>query len=535
MTASGGAIRQIASAAGLVSLATLLSRLLGFVRDMAIAWLFGAGMLADAFFVAFRIPSTLRELLGEGALSAAVVPTFTRTAAREGLGAAWGLASRVLGTLMALLALLTGLGVVLAPLIVAGLAPGFAQNPEKLALTVELLRLMFPYLFLVGLSALFMAILNSLGHFLTPALSPTMLNLAMIGAALLVAPHAANPAVPLALAVLVGGAGQLLIQLRPALARGWSGRVELAPRDPGVREIGRLMLPGVGGLAVTQLNVFVATLLASFLAEGSVAAMTYAFRLVQFPIGVVGVAIATAALPVMAAALARGAEAEMRRSLAESLRLGIFLALPCMVGLWVFRVPILHVLFERGAFDRSVTLLTADVLAGYSLGVGFYVANRILAPAFYAMRDTWSPVLTGSVAVGVNILASLLLMGPLGAAGLAAATAIGSGANCACLSLRLRRRIGPFGGREILAAAARTGLACLPLAAWGLYATRRWDVLGVAGTAAKGGLLLGELGVAVGLFLGAALLLGCEELGWLRGALAGRARAAGPAGGSRRN
>ncbi|MBI2458617.1 MAG: murein biosynthesis integral membrane protein MurJ, partial [candidate division NC10 bacterium] len=182
MTTQAGHVRQIASAAGVVSLATLFSRLLGFVRDMAIAWLFGAGMLADAFFVAFRIPSTLRELLGEGALSAAFIPTFTRTATREGRDAAWDLASAVMGTLVVVLAGVTLLGVLLAPAIVRLLAPGFAEVPGKLDLTVQLLRVMFPYIFLVGLAALFMAILNSLGHFLAPALSPTVLNIAMIAA-----------------------------------------------------------------------------------------------------------------------------------------------------------------------------------------------------------------------------------------------------------------------------------------------------------------------------------------------------------------
>ena len=522
MTLRGVGVRQIASAASVVSLATLASRLLGFVRDMALAWLFGAGMMADAFFAAFRIPSTLRELLGEGALSAAFIPVFTRTAADAGRPAAWALASRVLGSLMAVLAVVTLLGVLFAPALVALLTPGFAQNPEKLALTATLLRIMFPYIFLVGLAALFMAILNSLGHFLAPALAPVMLNLSMIAVAVGIAPRVERPAVWLAAAVLLGGAGQVLIQLRPALARGWQGSVQVAPRDPGVREIARLMLPGVGGLAVTQANVFVGTLLASFLAEGSIAALTYAFRLIQLPIGVVGVAIATAALPVMASAMARNAPGELRHSLRESLRLGLFLTLPAMAGLLVFRVPIIHVLLERGAFDRSATLLSADILAAYAAGLGFYVANRILAPAFYAMRDTRTPVLTASAAVGLNILASLLLMGPLGAPGLAAATAIASAGNCALLAILLRRRIGDFGLREVSGGVARIAAACLPIMLWGLLAQRWWDPLAVAGGLAKALLLAGELALAGGLFLGAAALLRCDELWWLRQTIARR-------------
>jgi putative peptidoglycan lipid II flippase len=518
------AIRQIGSAAGVVGLATLLSRLLGFVRDMAIAWLFGAGLMADAFFVAFRIPSTLRELLGEGALSAAFIPAFTRTADRDGRPAAWALAAKVTGSLMLVLTVVSLAGVLWAPWIVRALAPGFGQTPGKLALTVTLLRVMFPYIFLVGLAALAMAVLNSLGHFLTPALSPTVLNVAMIAAALLVAPHVANPVLPLAVAVVVGGCGQLLIQLPALRARGWRSEIRIVPWDPAVREVGRLMLPGVAGLAVTQVNVFVGTLLASLLAEGSVSALTYAFRLVQFPIGVIGVAIATGALPVMALAHARQAPDELKRALRDSLRLAIFLTLPALVGLIVFRVPIIGVLFERGAFTRPATLLTAAILAAYAVGLAFYVVNRLLAPAFYAMHDTWSPVATGMLAVGVNIGMSLLLMAPLGAVGLALATAIASASNCLQLFLRLRSRIGLLGGRAVLSAAARVGLACLPVALWGLAAEAWLPALAMPGTAGRFLLLSAELTAAALLFVAAAAALGCDELRWTRDLLSRRSR-----------
>jgi putative peptidoglycan lipid II flippase len=523
-SAQSAPVRQIASAAGVVGLATLLSRLLGFVRDMAIAWLLGAGMAADAFFVAFRIPSTLRELLGEGALSAAFIPIFARTAARAGTAAAWRLASRVLGTLAVVLVLVSVAGVALAPWVVLVLAPGFAAVPGKLALTVTLLRIMFPYILLVGLAALFMATLNSMGHFLAPALSPTVLNLAMIGAALLVAPGTAHPAVPIAAAVILGGIGQLAIQVPAALACGWRPSVRIAPRDPAVREIGRLMLPGVAGLAITQVNVFVGTLLASLLAEGSVAVLTYAFRLVQFPIGVVGVAIATGALPVMANAMARDAVGDMTRALRDSLRLAIFLTVPAMVGLIAFGAPIVGVLFERGAFDRSATLVAAGILNGYAVGLTFYVANRILAPAFFAMRDTWTPVQTGMVAVGVNIAASLALMPLLGAVGLALATALASASNCVQLALRLRRRVGPLGGRVVLRATARVALASLPMALWGVASLTWWHPLQAPSGLGRLLLLAMELSVAVGLFAAAAAALRCEEVRWTLGALRQRVR-----------
>jgi len=516
MNSQAGQVRQIASAAGVVGIATLFSRMLGFVRDMAFAWLFGAGMMADAFFVAFRIPSTLRELLGEGALSAAFVPAFTRTATREGRQAAWDLASVVMGTLVVVLAAVSLLGVLFAPAIVWVLAPGpgFANIPGKIALTAQLLRIMFPYIFLIGLAAFFMAILNSLGHFLTPALSPTVLNIAIILAALMIAPGASNPALPLAIAVLVGGAGQLLIQVPSAMARGWRPSLRVAPSDPRVQEIARLMAPGVGGLAITQINFFVGTFLASFLAQGSVAALTYAFRLVQFPIGVVGVAIGTGALPVMAASFAKEAVGDMKGALQGSLRLAIFLTLPAMAGLLVFRLAILHVLFERGEFTREVTILTAGILQAYTLGLLFYVCNRILAPAFYAMHDTWTPMRSGMLALGVNITASILLMQRIGVAGLALATAVASLTNFLLLFTHLRRRIGPLGMRRLIASAAKVGLACIPMAGWGLVSQGWWDVLATAGTVAKAAMLCGQLGVAVALFAATAAALGCEEFRW---------------------
>ncbi len=516
MTAHAGHIRQIASASIIVSIATLTSRILGFVRDMTIAWLFGAGMMADAFFVAFRIPSTLRELLGEGALSAAFIPMFTRSATREGRDAAWDLASVVMGTLVVVLAGVTLVGIVFAPGIVRILAsgPSFSEIPGKVPLTIQLLRVMFPYIFLVGLAAFFMAILNSLGHFLTPALSPAVLNIAMIAAALLIAPHAGNPALPLGIAVVVGGAGQLLIQVPAAVARGWRPRLCVALGDPRVREIARLMVPGIAGLSITQINVFVGLWLASFLAQGSVAALTYAFRLVQFPIGVIGVAIATGALPVMAASFTKNALGEMKGALQGSLRLAIFLTLPAMMGLVVFRLPIVHVLFERGAFTRPVTVSTAEILLAYTVGLVFYISNRILAPAFYAMHDTRTPVTTGMMSVGVNIAASVILMRCLGTAGLALATAVASAGNFLLLFTRLRRRIGPLGLGRLIFPAAKVALACLPMVAWGILIQRSWDILALSRGTLKTVFLCGELSVAVALFAGTAAALRCEEFGW---------------------
>jgi len=268
------------------------------------------------------------------------------------------------------------------------------------------------------------------------------------------------------------------------------------------------------GLAITQINVFVGTLLASFLTQGAVATMTYAFRLVQFPIGVIGAAIATGALPILVAAVARNALDEMKGALAASIRMAAFLTLPAMVGLAAFRLPIVHVLFERGAFTRPVSEWTAEILLAYVIGLLFYVCNRILAPAFYALHDTWTPMLTGAGAVALNIGASLLLMGPLGAAGLALATALASLGNFLLLAICLRRRLGPLGGRDVADAIARVAVACLPMAVWGVGVQRWWVVLALSGTGEKVLLLLAEMAGATLVFLATAVLLGCQEVRW---------------------
>jgi len=291
---------RIARAAGVVSAATLLSRVLGFIRDMIIARAFGAGTATDAFFAAFRLPNMLRELLGEGALSAAFIPVFSESMTKKGRGAAWRLVWSVLILLGVVLVLISVAGILLAPLLIQLIAPGFQSIPAKLNLAVLLARMMFPYILFVGLAALLMAILNAQGHFATPALSPSMLNLAMIGCALFLAPHIDPPILALAIGVLLGGAGQLVIQIPVAWRRGMRAHQELNLRDPDIGRIARLMAPGVAGLAITQVNVFIGTFLASFLAEGSISILYYAFRLIQFPIGVFGVAIATAAFPAMA-------------------------------------------------------------------------------------------------------------------------------------------------------------------------------------------------------------------------------------------
>lgn len=503
---------RIARAAGVVSGATLLSRVLGFLRDLIIARAFGAGTATDAFFAAFRLPNMLRELLGEGALSAAFIPVFTDSLSKRGREGAWRLAWTALILLAFLLVLVSVAGILLAPWLIRLIAPGFLAVPSKLDLASFLARVMFPYILFVGIAALLMAILNAQGHFATPALSPTMLNIAMIGCALFLAPHLNPPILALAIGVLIGGAGQLLIQMPAAWRLGMGEHRSIDLADPGIGRIARLMAPGVAGLAITQVNVFIGTFLASFLGEGGISVLYYAFRLIQFPIGIFGVAIATAAFPAMARQAARRSLGEVGATAAYSIRLVLFVTLPSMVALMVFRVPIVQLLFERGAFDRTITLATADVVFFYALGLGAYVSNRILVAAFYSIQDTTTPVKSGALAVLVNIACSLLLMRPLGVAGLALATALSSFVNLGLLMTALRRRLGRLGEVPLLPSLLRLIGASVVMGLTGLALVHTRDPVTVAPAVRRAMVLVFELAGSLAAFLVVAACLRSEEL-----------------------
>ena len=502
---------RITTAAGAISSGILVSRVLGFVRDMIIAKLFGASMSADAFFVAFRIPNMLRELFGEGALSASFIPVFTQTLNREGREEAWRVA-RITATLLAsTLFLVTVAGFVLAPAIVWVMAPGFHINPQKLRLTVFLTRVTFPYIFFVGMAALLMGILNSLRRFIAPALAPVMLNLAMIFSALFLSPCVKPPVLSLAIGVVLGGIGQILIQVPAVRREGARFYPVFELYDPAVRRIGRLMVPGIIGLAITQANFFIGTFLASFLKEGSVSFLYYSFRLVQLPIGLVGVALGTAILPFLSSSAAAGSYQELKRITSLAIRLGFFLTLPFTVGLIIFREPIVAILFERGEFNALMTKEVAGTLLFLSLGISFYVADRIVVPAFYSLQDTRTPVVISAIAVGCDIFFSLLLMGPLQVRGLALSTSIASLAHFSLLLAILRRKIGPLGGRELLRSLLRIGLSTAPLGLLGYYLVQRHSPLQQVGIAARSGLLALEIIIGLAAYLGSALALRSDE------------------------
>jgi putative peptidoglycan lipid II flippase len=436
-----GAQRAVARAAAVVGAATLASRVLGFVRDLVIARAFGAGPVTDAFFVAFRLPNLLRRLVAEGALSSAFIPVFTEYVTTRSPGETRRMFRAVTGAMVAVLAALSVAGALAAPWVVRLMAPGFFADPEVGGLAVRLTRVTFPYLFLVGLAALAMGALNAHRHFLVPALAPIALNVGMIAGALGLSRWFGEPVFGLAVGVLAGGAGQLLMQLPPLWSRGLVRAPALEPRHPAVRRIGRLMTPVVLGQSAMHVGTVINTAIASFLAGGSVSYLYYADRLVEFPLGVFGIAIATAVLPTLSEQAARRDVAALRETLSFALRLATFVSLPAAIGLLVLREPIVRVLYERGQFGPAETAGTAVALAMYALGLVGFTITKIGAQAFYALGDTRTPVRASVLAMAVNCGLAALLARPLGHAGLALATAVAALLNAGMLVALLRRRL----------------------------------------------------------------------------------------------
>jgi len=440
---------KIAKSAGMVSSATFLSRIFGLIREQVFAYLFGAGMATDAFVAAFRIPNLLRDLLAEGALSSAFIPVFTEKLTFQGKEEAFRLVNLVLNILLIVLSLIVILGVIFSPFIVNLIAPGFEKIQGKSELTILLTRIMFPFLLLVSLAALSMGILNSFGRFGAPALAPTMLNLGMILAGFMISPFLKTPVIGMALGVLLGGAGQLVIQLPVLFKSGYKYKPILNWKDAGVKKIFYLMTPAILGLASTQVNIFVNTLIASLLPQGSVSYLNYSFRLMNFPLGVFGVAVATVTFPFLAAQAAQKNYGELISTCSSSLKLIFFLTLPSTIFLAIGAKPIISLLYQHGKFIFSDTQATSQALLFYSIGLFAYASVRVLAPVFYALGDARVPVISTAVTVVFNIGLNLILMHPLGFRGLAFATSFSAILNMAILFFTLDKRIGPFDRKDL--------------------------------------------------------------------------------------
>ena len=471
---------KVAKAAGVVGAATLASRVMGYIRDMVMSWAFGTGLAADAFYVAYRIPNLLRELLAEGSMSAAFIPVFTETLTKESKESARHLANAVFARLLVILAVLTTLGIIFAPFVVKTIAWGFKADLDKYATTVMLTRIMFPYLLFIGLAALAMGMLNSLRSFLAPALSPVMLNIMTISSVLLSLWLLPNPIYGVAVGVVLGGLFQFLIQVPGLRKQGMMIRPEFQPSHPGVARIGRLALPIMLSSSVTQVNIFVSTIMASFLATGSITYLFYGMRFIHFPLGIFGIAIATAVLPTMSAQAARRENEAFRDTLSLGLRLVFFIMFPAMAGLIALRVPIVNLMLEHGQFDRISTAGTAAAILYYSIGLWAFAGVRIVAQAFYSLQDTKTPVKVAALAMVTNILLSIILMGPLAHGGLALATSLSAMLNIGLLTLELRKKIGRMDGRRILTSLLRILPASAAMGAIGWWVSRNpvWEMRG---------------------------------------------------------
>jgi putative peptidoglycan lipid II flippase len=517
-----GARRAVARAAVVVSAATLASRVLGFVRDLVVARAFGAGVATDAFFVAFRLPNLLRRLVAEGALSSAFVPVFTDYVSTRSRAETLRMLRAVTGVMLVLLAGLTLLGILAAPWVVRVMAPGFFANPAAGELTVRLTRIMFPFLFLVGLAALVMGILNAHRHFLLPALAPVVLNVGIIIGAVVIAPRLPEPAVGLALGVVLGGFGQLLLQLPPLWSRGLLATPRLVLGHPAVRRVLTLMTPVVVGQSAVHIGTVINTMIASFLAKGSVSYLYYADRLIEFPNGVFGVAIATAVLPTLSEQASQHDKRGLRETLSFALRLVTFVSMPAAIGLFILSEPIVRVLYERGRFGPLDTVGTAAAVAMYALGLVGSSAARILVQAFFALGDTRTPMKVAVFAMALNCAIAATLARPLGHVGLALAIAVAGTVNAIALALILRRRLpgGPIPGARrgwLRSAAVSSGLCVLLVAVMrfapppvGRLAEAAWLAVVIVGSTA--------------IYVGCHAALGSDEVGLARSALVGRWR-----------
>lgn len=417
----------------------MLSRILGFVRDLVLARMFGADAGTDAFFVAFKIPNFMRRLFAEGAFSLAFVPVLSEYKERRTRAELKRFVNDVAGTLGMVLLGVTAIGVLGAPWVVMLFAPGFIDEPERLQLASDMLRLTFPYLMLVSLTAFAGGILNTFQRFGIPAFTPVFLNISLISCALWLSPLLDRPIVALAWGVLIAGILQLLFQL-PFLGRlGLLPRPGFAPRNEGVRRIIKLMVPALFGVSVTQINLLLDTLIASFLTAGSISWLYYSDRLMEFPLGILGVALGTVILPNLSKKHANADAVSFSRTLDWALRWVLLFGLPAAVGLFVLAGPMMATLFYSDSFDAEDVAMATRSLWAYSLGLVAFMGIKVLAPGFYARQDTRTPVRIAVIAMFTNMGLNIALMFPLAHAGLALATALAACLNAGLLLRGLMR------------------------------------------------------------------------------------------------
>lgn len=486
----------------------MTSRILGVVREQVLAALFGAGNAMDAFNVAFRIPNLVRDLFAEGAMSAAFVPTFTKKLAADGKESAWHLGNNVINALVVITAVLVVLGMVFAEPLVTAFAGEYRAVPGKLELTVLLTRIMLPFLTFVALAAAAMGMLNSLHQFFIPALSPAMFNVATIVCAFALVPLmpalGLPPITAIAIGTLLGGVAQFAIQWPLLRREGFAYRPALNWKDAGLRRVLVLMGPGTVGVAATQVNVFVNTVLATSQGTGAVSWLNFAFRLMYLPIGLFGVSIATATLPAVSRHAARDDKAAVRNTIADGISLMLMLNVPATLGLIVLATPIVRIIFERGAFTPADTAATAAALQFYGLGLLGYSVVRIVSPAFYALGRARAPVQVSIATVLFNAALNIVLAQVLGYRGLALGTSIAALFNATLLLTLLGRHLGGLEARRIALLMLKITVASALMAATALAVDAWMPAIAPGGGFVPQAVRLGAAIGAAGLVLAAA-------------------------------
>jgi len=456
---------------------TLISRIFGFIRDVVIAHTFGAGVATDAFLVAFKIPNFMRRLFAEGAFSQAFTPVLSEYKTQRDKDEVQDLVNHVAGSLGGLLAIITLIGVLSAPLLIIIFAPGFLNQPDKYQLTIDMLKLTFPYLFFIALTAFAGSVLNTYGKFAIPAFTPVLLNICMISATLFLSPYFEQPVMALAWGVFIAGIMQLSFQIPFLLRLGLLPRPRFNLKHDGVSRIHRLMLPALFGVSVSQINLLFDTLLASFLITGSVSWLYYSDRLMEFPVGVFGLALATVILPNLSKLVAKQDNEAFEATLDWALRWVFLIGVPCTFGLSILAVPMLTTLFYGGEFGQHDIERASQSLVAYSVGLTGFVLIKVLASGFYSRQDTKTPVKVAVVSMVSNMLLNLAFIYHLQHVGLALATSIAALINASLLYYYLRQQqvFTPLAGWQtflIRIAAATTLMAAL--LAWGSGSIEHW-------------------------------------------------------------
>ncbi|MDX8384283.1 MAG: murein biosynthesis integral membrane protein MurJ [Ghiorsea sp.] len=464
---------MLLKAAAKVGSWTMLSRLLGFVRDIFIARLLGASPLADAFFVAFKLPNFFRRMFAEGTLTVALIPVLAEER-KKGEEQAHAYLNALAGLLLAALLLFTVAGMLLMPWLLFAFAPGFYDEPDRWQQALGLARIMFPYLALISLTAMSWAVLNAYKKFSVAAASPALLNVAILFAAIVLAPSFENPAQALAVGVLLGGFLQLAIQF-PALKRiGWIPKPSWRPKMPAIHQTLLLFGPAVLGIAAVQINILVGTILATLLPSGAVSYLYYADRIVQLPLALFGIAIGTALLPTLSEHLAHQRHDEAQQDLRSGLTWLTWITLPATIGLLFLAEPIIRTLFEQGKFTASDAAHTAHALQAYSVGLIAFCWARVLSTACFAGKDSKTPMKYAIYAVVANIILAVLLMQELAYVGLALATALASLFNVAMLWRHLQRKHGAIFDAASVLRMATALLACIPMTALLYFLPQYW-------------------------------------------------------------